>query len=144
MRTYYLFIIKDEYYKLYKKNNFILYKILESLYNLKHENLVFGISFYHQLCNIFASKLLENYIKEKVPYKIINKNIIKIPSLLENTSILIEPSRLIVYTDTKYPEIFKILNIYNKKIFVADFINENYFWLSDKIVKNNEKNHILN
>lgn len=135
MKTFYLFIIKDEHYKLYKKNSFILYKILESLYKLRKENLVFGISFYHQICNPFASKLLKNYIKEKVPYILINENIIKIPSLIENTSVVIESSRVIVYTDSSCPQVFKIFNIYNKKIFVCDFFSDSFFWLNDYLSK---------
>ncbi len=135
MKTFYLFIIKDEYYRLYQKNSFILYKTLESLFHLKEENLVFGISFYHQICNTFASNLLKNYIKEKITYTLINKNIIKIPSLLENTSLVIEPSRVIIYSSSNSPEVFKIFNIYNKKIFVCDFFNDNFFWLNEYLGK---------
>lgn len=135
MKTFYLFIIKDEYYKLYKNNTFILFKTLESLFKLKQENLVFGISFYHQICNTFASNLLKNYIKEKIPYTRISNNIIKIPSLLENTSIKIEPSRVIIYSNSNSPEVFKIFNIYNKKIFVCDFLNDKYYWLNEYLSK---------
>lgn len=135
MRTYYLFIIKDEYFKLYKKNTYILYKTLENLFKLKRENLIFGISFYHQICNTFACELLKNYIKEKLPYTTIGNKIIKIPSLLENTSLNIEYSRVKIYTDKDIPEIFKVFNIYNKKIFVCDFHRDKYFWLNDKVGK---------
>ena len=39
MRTYYLFIIKDEYFKLYKKNTYILYRTLENLFKLINTHL---------------------------------------------------------------------------------------------------------
>ena len=35
MKKYYLFVIKNDYYRIYRKNPYILYKILERLYMLE-------------------------------------------------------------------------------------------------------------
>ena len=44
-----------------------------------------------------------------------------------------------IFTDTSYPEIFRIFNIYNRKIFVCDFLNSNYFWLNKEVEKIGKK-----
>jgi hypothetical protein len=37
----------------------------------------------------------------------------------------------VVKTSVNIPEIMRVLNIYNKNIFVCDFENSDYFWLKD-------------
>ena len=39
MRKYYLFIIKKEYYNLYRNNSESLYKTLENLFFMKNNNI---------------------------------------------------------------------------------------------------------
>ena len=62
MKKYYLFVIKNDYYRIYRKNPYILYKILERLYMLEKYDFSYGISLYKQLCQPFGVKLLKNYI----------------------------------------------------------------------------------
>lgn len=135
MRTYYLFLIQEEYYQIYKKNLFVLYKILQNLSLLKAYDFAYGISIYRQLCYPFAVKLLNHYIRGKYPYKKINRRIIQLDSRIENTFVELNPSTIIVKSDCNYPEIFRTFHIYNKHIFVCDFDHEDYFWLSDQFTK---------
>ena len=117
MRKYYLFIINNNSYKLYKNNPKLLYTILDTLYNLKENNINYGLNLYNQICDTFSVKLLNSYIKEKYKHKILKNNIIKLINNNEVTSIQIRYSTTIVLTNKNIPKIFKILNIYNKKIF---------------------------
>lgn len=133
MRKYYLFIINTSSYKLYKNNPKLLYTILETLYNLKENNINYGLDLYNQVCDTFSVKLLTSYIQEKYKYKKINNKLIKLNNKDEVTSLSIRYARTIVYTNKNIPKIFKIFNIYNKKIFVVDFYNKDYFWLNEQI-----------
>ena len=135
MRKYYLFIIRDEYYRKYRKKPNILYKALYYLYNTNEYDLNHGFYLYDKICNIFSVKLLNNYIKNKYEYKMLNKKILKLNSIIENTFIQINYSCVIILTNINMPAVFKTFNIYNKRIFVCDFINRDYFWLNEQISK---------
>lgn len=135
MRKYYLFLIKNEYYKVYRDNSYILYKMLESISNMQTYDYSYGISIFNQLCNKVSDKLLNNYIDSKIKHIKINKKIIFINSLFERTYIQINKSCIIVKTNVVLPQIFKVFNIYNRQIFICDFLNKNYFWLNKQIKK---------
>ena len=128
MNRYYLFIIKKDYMRLYRSKSYVLYKVLENLYNTC--DFSYGVNIYKQLCNKISVKLLNDYIESRIRHKKIN-NIIKLESAKEKTYIEIKYSCIVVYTNTKKTTIFKIFNIYNRNIFVCDFKNKDYFWLNN-------------
>lgn len=132
MYNYYLFIINNNAYKLYKNNPTYLYEILYTLYKLKDKDLIYGINLYKNICDIFSVKLLNNYLKERFNVKY-DKKYIVITNRNRKTRIKINYSRVIMKTNIKLPDILKIFNIYNKKIFIIDFKNNKYFWLNDKL-----------
>lgn len=134
MRKYYLFIIKNDAYRLYKNNPDILYQSLKSIYKLNPEKHVYGISLFNQLCDPFSVKLLKKYFTEKIPYTKISKNIIRILSFFEKTYVEIKYPTSVIITDTSYPQILKTFNIYNRRIFICDFNHDKYDWL-DEITK---------
>ena len=133
MRKYYLFIIKDEYYNKYKYIPYLLYKALYYLYKMNKYDLENGLYLYNKFCNIISKNLILNYIKNKFEYINYSKKIIRLNSVLEKTYIQVNYSSIIILTNVNSPYIFKILNIYNKKIFVCDFNNRDYFFLKDSI-----------
>lgn len=135
MRKYYLFIIKNDYFKTYKNNPKVLYKTLYNLYKIKQIDVTYGLSLYDNLCNVNSKKLLINYIKKKYEYEMLSSKIIKLKLPNEKTIIQINYSCIIIITNVNVPEFFKVLNIYNKRMFVCDFINQDYFWLSEQINK---------
>lgn len=134
MYKYYLFIINNNTYKIYKNNSKYLCQILNTLYHLKDSDLVYGINLYKSLCDIFSIKLLKGYINDRFNTEIVNDEIF-LKNRSEITSLKINYSTVIIKSNKKIPEIFRIFNIYNKKIFVIDFKNKKYFWLNDQISK---------
>ncbi len=135
MRKYYLFIIKPEYHKLYKSKSNVLYQTLYNLHQLKEPNLYYGISLFDSVCQPFAIKLLNNYISNRYTCTMKSDKIIQIHSIQERTFLQINYSSCIVKSNVNFPEILKVFHIYNKKIFVCDFFNEDYFWLNDQMQK---------
>ena len=66
---YYLFIIKDNYFK---NNKEYLFDILYKLKTMHKENYSYGISLYYNICNLFDVKTLKHYIKTKTNLKFKN------------------------------------------------------------------------
>ena len=138
MRKYYLFIIKKEFYNVYKDKSYVLYKILENLHNLRTYDFSYGIKIYKELLP-FAVKVINNYLNKKIKHKKINDKIIKIESNFEDTYMQVNYSCIVIKTSVNIPQIMKILNIYNKSIFVCDFNNIDYFWLNNYFKATNKK-----
>lgn len=126
MRKYYLFVIRKEVYEIYKNNPGALFRTLQNLYHLKNEDLEYGISLYHQLCEVFQVNRLEEYIIEK--YHLEKKRDI---FFYENNYLMIKPSRVILVTNVNMPNIFIDFKCYNRLIFVIDFDMQDYFFLCD-------------
>ncbi len=135
MRKYYLFIINNDYYKNYKKNSKVLYNTLYNLYTLDKKNFTYGISLYNSVCQIVSKNLLIHYIQRKYHHKNKTSNLIRLLSQTETTIVQINYSCIVIVSNINMPEVFKTFYIYHKKIFVCDFQNEDYFWLSDQIQK---------
>lgn len=124
MREYNLFVIKNEYYDLYHNRPMILFDALNKLYTM-HNNLNYGITLYEQLCNRINIETLKYYLNNK--YRLNNDRTFYI----DMTFIELKPTRIIVKSKTNLPEIIKMFNCYNRKIFICDFQNYDYFWLHD-------------
>ena len=130
MYIYYLFIINNNAYKIYKNNPKYLYEILNTLHRLKGNDLIYGINLYRNICDIFSTQVLKNYINDKF-YARKHKDYIYLKNISESTKLMIKYSRIIIISNKKIPNIFRIFNIYNKKIFVVDFKRNYYVWLNE-------------
>lgn len=135
MRTYYLFIIKDEFYLSYLHNPLSLYKTLENLYHFTIKDFRFGVSLYHQLCEPHKVDILKHFCEKKNFHKRKNRYLLTKTFEKEKTILEIRPSVLILYTNRNIPTIFNILHYYSSRIFVCDFKNKDYFWLSNQYKK---------
>ncbi len=135
MRIYHLFIIKSEFYSSYVNNPISLYKTLENLYKFSMKDYRFGISLYHQLCELHKIDILENYCVKKNFPKRKNRYLLTQSFEKEKTILEIRPSVLVVYSNRNIPSIFNILHYYSSYIFVCDFKNKDYFWLSNQYKK---------
>lgn len=129
MNKYYLFIIDNKFVKNYKNKSYVLYKLLETLYNSSTYDFCYGTKIYWQLCNNFSTKLLHNYINTRLKNIKINEKIYKLQ--YEKTYIQIMYPCVIIYTNRHKSAIFKIFNIYNRNIFVCNFAAKDYFWLNN-------------
>lgn len=136
MYKYHLFIINNNAYKIYKNNSKYLYEILNTLYYLKGKDLIYGINLYNNICDLFSVKLLNNYLCDKFSIKHINNYMI-LTNKIEYTKIKLNYSNVVIISNKKIPNLLKIFNIYNHKIFVINYNNKEYFWLDEKLNRNN-------
>ena len=128
MRKYYIFIIRTEFYKIYKNNSLVLYKTLENLYKLNMNNFGYGFSIYNQLCLTFNKEVLNSYFLRKFNHYKNNKHYIH----KEHTIIEINKSCVVVLTKYNIPKVLKYLLYYNRYLFVCDFDTKDYFWLQNQ------------
>ena len=135
MRKYYLFMIKPEYYRLYKKDPIVLYQTLYNLYLLKDPNFTYGISLFDSICQPFSVKLLRNYIQNKYTCSMKSEKVMLIHSITDYTLLQINHACIVVKSNINFPEVFRVFHIYNKNILVCDFESDDYFWLSTQIQK---------
>lgn len=128
MKTYHVFIIKQDIYIKYINKQDELYKILYSLYHLNKKNIQYGIQIYNQLCCKINKEKIIKYINQ-------NKNIKKINQIIiiNNEIIIIKPSRIIIKTTKLTKNITTILAQYNKNFFICDFKLNNYNWINNEI-----------
>jgi len=122
---YYLFIIKNNYFK---NNAEYLFEILYKLKTLHKENYSYGISLYYNICSLFDVKSLKHYLKFKTNLKNFNNKF-----YLDKYNYLeVRKSCCVINNDKYIREILCIFYIYNKNIFVCNFSTKEYFWLRDK------------
>ena len=125
MKEYNLFVIKKEYYEYYQKNPLFLFDILKKLYYMK-EDFNYGISLYSQLCERINIFNLKYYLNKK--YKLDNERTFYI----EKSFVELKNTRIII-RGINYNNLLEDFKTYSKNIFVCDFINNDYFWLTGKV-----------
>ena len=122
---YYLFVIKDEFFK---ENSSYLYNILYKLKTMHKENYSYGVGLYNSVCSIFDTNALNYYVKKKLKLdNIDNRYFLDICNYFD-----IRKSCCTINSDKYLREILCIFYIYNKNIFVCNFDESKYFWLKDK------------
>lgn len=140
MRKYYLFDINDKYYNVYLHKERVLFRILESLYHNDQHKKLNNISLFKQICLKINVKILNEYFYNKVFIKNKdNKHLYISNKTSEKTLIEIKYSCIIILTNKNYSNLFKVFNYYSKKIFVCDFVNQDYFWINNKYINNRHK-----
>jgi len=132
MRTYYVFNVNRYFTYMYRNNPFKMYKIFEDIYNNKDYD---SIKTYHVLEEVaepFDKIMLSEYIyyEYKFKYGYRRKDNIHTLNSSERTSMRINNYNIKIETDSNYSIFFRYLNNYNSKLFVCDFDNKDYFWLS--------------
>ncbi len=121
MKEYNLFVIKKEYYDYYQKKPLFLFDILKKLYYMQ-DDLNYGVSLYSQLCERINTFNLKYYLNKK--YHLDNEKTFYI----NKSFVELKYTRIIIRT--KHINIINEFINYSKYIFVCDFINNDYFWLS--------------
>ena len=112
MRTYYIFNVNKYYGYMYKDNPFKMYKIFEEIYYSRDYNSIKAYHVLEEIANPFNKIMLNEYIYNEYKYKYGYKR-------KDN----------IHYLNTTDKSILRINN-YNNNLFVCDFENMDYFWLS--------------
>ena len=136
MRIFYIFNIKEPLYKLYYKKEYVLYDVLEELCKVNEKDLVLGYKFFNEFALPFNKKEVNEYIfnkeKDNITYiKNINKHIINDRFNNENSILIVYNSHILLKTTNDLSRFLNILSSYGSNLFICDFHEHDYFWLSN-------------
>ncbi len=136
MRRFYIFNIRKELLTLYKDNQDNLYKILLSIKETDENELVYAYNLFKQICITYDTLNLNNklYLKmhnDLVYTKIDNEHIINNLYKNEVSILKVKKSHLVIESNSTYSSFFGFLSEYDNNLFVCDFVNGDYFFLTD-------------
>ncbi len=140
MRTFLVFLINDSYYSLYKNYPSSIYNILNQLNHLKKDNLMFANNILKNMTDEIDKEELDKNLFIKlhtdIPYS--KRGSIHIYNnfyLGEVTTMEIRYKYIKITSSKDHNYFLQSLKEFNKKFFVCDFKNCDYFFIDDLVVK---------
>lgn len=132
MRVYYLFKINDSFSKLYYNKTYYLYKMLEQISKSSQNDFIIAYRLFSQMATAYNKVEINSNIYKAFEYndkymKTLNKHILD--DGVEKTKLTVYNTYIKIRTNQNLTSFFKVLNK-EKNIFVCDFNNKDYFWLS--------------
>ena len=117
---------------MYKDKPFKMYKIFEEIYYSRDYDSIKAYHVLEEIANPFNKIMLNEYIYNEYKYKYGYKRCGNVHTLNsgEKTLLRINNYNIKLKTENNYSVFFKYLNRYNSNLFVCDFENKDYFWLS--------------
>ena len=136
MRIYYVFDIRSEYVDLYKETPNSLYNVLHQLYYMRKKDLEYGFNMFKQLANRIDKDEVDKNIFLKLHNKMTyvkkkDNPIINNLYKAEVSALKVKYSYILINTNKSYTDFFNVLALDNRNYFVCDFINNDYFFLSN-------------
>lgn len=136
MRIYYVFDIRSEYVDLYKETPNSLYNVLHQLYYMRKKDLEYWFNMFKQLANRIDKDEVDKNIFLKLHNKMTyvkkgDNHIINNLYKDEVSALKVKYSYILINTNKSYTDFFNTLALDNRNYFVCDFINNDYFFLSN-------------
>ena len=136
MKEYYVFLIRDEFVKLYSSKSSDLFYIFNRIYYMKEMDKMYGYNLFSQISYFFnkddVNEFLYNKYKDKIMYSYTNDEHIINNLFLNEISILkVKPSSIRIQTNTSSSSFLEDLKNYNKTLFVCNFKEQEFFFISD-------------
>ena len=136
MRIYYVFDIRSEYVDLYKETPNSLYNVLHQLYYMRKKDLEYGFNMFKQLANRIDKEEVDKNIFLKLHNKMTyvkkgDNHIINNLYKDEVSALKVKYSYILINTNKSYTDFFNTLALDNRNYFLCDFINNDYFFLSN-------------
>lgn len=136
MKEYYVFLIRDEFVKLYSSKSSDLFYIFNRIYYMKEMDKMYGYNLFSQISYFFnkddVNEFLYNKHKDKIMYSYTNDEHIINNLFLNEISILkVKPSSIRIQTNTSSSSFLEDLKNYNKNLFVCNFKEQEFFFISD-------------
>lgn len=136
MRIYFVFKIKEEYTDLYRDTPSTLYNILNQMYYMKRSEIGYGFNLFNQMIDRINKFELDKYLyillHTKMKYSKKGEDHILNNLYKDEISILrVKTTHILINSNKSYTEFFALLNQFDSNLFVCDFNNHDYFFLSD-------------
>ncbi len=142
MNEFYIFSIKEEFYKLYKDKQAELFYIFNRIYHMKKSDKEYGYNLFCQISNFLNKKDINNLLREKYKDKIMysssnNEHIINNLFINEITILTVKNPNIKIESNTNKPSFLEDLKDLKLYLFVCDFKNNDYFFITRKKAKVN-------
>ena len=117
---------------MYKNNPLKMYKIFEEIYYSRNYDSKKVFRIMEEISVPFNKIMLNEYIyyEYKLKYGYKKENNIHMLNTSEKTTLRINNYNIKIETDSNYSIFFNDIKDYNTNLFVCDFENQDYFWLS--------------
>lgn len=138
MRTFYIFKINKELTTIYDKKSINIYKMLNKINTFNKKEYKFAKKMYLKIVMPIDKKKIDNYLLMNHIndfYYTKSKNTHELMSTKEESKLIIHNTYLKVITTNNISSFFKDISYIDEDLFVIDFKNKDYFYLSDLKVK---------
>ena len=140
MKELYIFNVKEEFYKLYIEKPSELFFIFNRIYHMKLSDKEYGYNLFSQISNFLDKSKINEVIKDKYKDKIMysnngNEHIINNLFLNEISILTIKNSNIKIESNVEKPAFLEDLRDLKLNLFVCDFKNQDFFFITKKRVK---------
>lgn len=140
MKELYIFNVKEEFYKLYREKPSELFFIFNRIYHMKLSDKEYGYNLFSQISNFLDKSKINEVIKDKYKDKIMysnngNEHIINNLFLNEISILTIKNSNIKIESNVEKPAFLEDLRDLKLNLFVCDFKNQDFFFITRKRVK---------
>ena len=141
MKEFYIFNVKDEFYKLYKDKPSELFFIFNRIYYMKPSDKEYGYNLFTQISNFYKkdeiNKLFKNKYSDKIMYSYNdNEHVINNLFLNEISILTVKNSNIRIESNIDRPSFLEQLREIKGSFFVCNFKEQDYYFLAKKRVKN--------
>ena len=141
MKEFYIFNVKEEFYKLYKDKPSELFFIFNRIYYMKPSDKEYGYNLFTQISNFYKKDEINNLFKNKYNDKIMysyndNEHVINNLFLNEISILTVKNSNIRIESNIDRPSFLEQLREIKGAFFVCNFKEQDYYFLAKKRVKN--------
>lgn len=137
MRTFYIFNISSNFYRLMKNNPYHLFRAMEDIHSFDKSDANIAYDLFEQIIAPFNKKkvndALFNEFKDNDFYSMFhNVHRINNQYIPEESMLIVNSTFLLLESNVLKPTFFSDLKNYHH-LFVCDFKNKDYFWLNELV-----------
>lgn len=134
MRTFYIFLMKEEFISLYKNSPKVLFQILRQIYYLHIDEVHYGFNLFKQLIMTINKEELDMFIflKFHQEYSYVKRSGVHIINDLykdEVSRLLVKKTHIKIESDSFPYTFLTTLGNFSATFFVCDFEKQDYFFL---------------
>ena len=140
MKEFYIFSIKEEFYKLYKEKPSELFFVFNRIYFMKPMDKEYGYNLFSQISNFFDKKEVNRLLNRKYADKIMysynnNEHILNNLFLNEISILTVKNSNIRIDSNIENPSFLKDLEDLKGPYFVCNFKDQDFFFIKSNKIK---------
>lgn len=140
MKQFYIFKVKNSFYKLYKENTVELYSVYNRIYKMKKTEKEYGYNLFCQISEFLDKKEINEIIRKNYQDKIMythndNEHIINNIFLNEISILTVKNSNIRIESNINNPMFLTDLKNISGHFFVCNFKENDYFFINKKKIK---------